>query len=151
MNVYPFNFIGRESSPVEPLFLETFKLSESESVFHRDNDVGLLFNQERVAKSVGVDTVNAWLKSMSNFGKSFVDKLREKLGDDSLIKFVKSRHLQTPSELLVWSQYLNETYGDELARYEELKSEFEKTVDPSESPVKPSEPPVDGSDPLPTA
>lgn len=142
MNVYPFNFIGRESSPVEPLFLETFKLSESESVFHRDNDVGLLFNQERVAKSVGVDTVNAWLKSMSNFGKSFVDKLREKLGDDSLIKFVKfvkSRHLQTPSELLVWSQYLNETYGDELARYEELKAELEKTTEPVE-PIEPVEP-----------
>lgn len=154
MNMFPFNFIGRDTSPVEPLLLEEYKLDENEVVYHRDNDVGLLFNQERVAKSVGVDTINAWLKQMSsNLASSnptVVDTLRQKIGDDALAKFVKSRHLQTPSELLVWSDYINQTYGDEVARYEELKADLEATVEPVE-PTKPLVSSANGADPVPTA
>jgi|GEM_PF-6001514 len=146
MKAFPFNFIGRESSPVEPLFIEEFHLTDIDVVVHRDNDVGLLFNQERVAKTVGVDTINNWLKGMASnlspSGVSIIDILRQKIGDDALAKFVKSRHLQTPSELLLWSQHLNEMYGDELSRYDDLKAELEKTTEPTEPtvPVEPVKP-----------
>jgi len=41
--------------------------------------------------------------------------LRGKLGDEQLISFVKSRFIQSPSELMSWSQYLMSSSDEVVA------------------------------------
>lgn len=52
--------------------------------------------------------------SMSVREPKFSD-LRGKLGDEQLISFVKSRFIQSPSELMSWSQYLMSSSDEVIA------------------------------------
>lgn len=92
-------------SIVESLFNDTFKSPDGQVVNFRNNDVTLLFNQQRLS-GLGTDTVNAWLKSIAPASDSLSD-LRKKCSDTDLLKFCKSRYIQSASELLAWSQYLD--------------------------------------------
>lgn len=70
-----------------------------------NNDVKLLFNQQRLTKLLGVDTLNAWLGTLDSNYRRSVDT--SKLPDKVVLDFVRSRNIQSPSELLAWSSYLN--------------------------------------------
>lgn len=124
-----YNIILRSKSPVESLYLEETKTS-SGSVFHRSSDVGLLFNQQRLMKTIGIDTVNAWLQGLSSYASNAVDSIKSKVSDEDLFKFVKSRHIQSASELLLWSAYLEENFASELQRYEQEVSTADVDVKP---------------------
>ena len=118
-----FNTVLRIKSPVESLFLEKIQIGKDNFVYHRGNDVTLLFNQIRLEKSIGIDTINHWLMSLQGSDRSDLERLRSKLSDEQLLSFVKSRHLQSPSELLLWSEYLENLTDDQLATY---KAELDK-------------------------
>ena len=61
------------------------------------------------------------LKSLTDYFESLSIKepefsaLRSKLGDEQLISFVKSRYIQSPSELMSWSQYLMSSSDEAVA------------------------------------
>ena len=44
-----------------------------------------------------------------------LSELRSKVPDEFILKFVKSRYIQSPSELRNWAAYLERTYSTELA------------------------------------
>lgn len=77
------------------------------------DDIYLLFNQNRI-RSVGTDTVNAWLETMQP-RKDPLEQLRKNCTDEQLVKFCKSRYIQSQSELLAWSQYIQANYDDVVA------------------------------------
>lgn len=103
------------------------------------NDVHLLFNQERLRKLLGADTLQSWLGSLDSNYRKAVDT--SKLPDDVVLKFCKSRYIQSPSELLAWSQYLNSEAENLVNEYNEEVANFAKqqAVQSSE-PVQFSEP-----------
>lgn len=81
----------------------------------------MLFNQDRLNR-LGDDTVKAWLKSMEESSNSSLAKIRSQCSDEDLITMVKSRHLQQPSELSAWVDYMSshidkfkEMYAAEMA------------------------------------
>ena len=105
------------------------------------NDVHLLFNQERLNKLLGADTLQSWLGSLDSNYRKAVDT--SKLPDDVVLKFCKSRYIQSPSELLAWSQYLNaeaynlvKEYNEEVANSVKEQaaqsSESAQSVEPKE-------------------
>lgn len=73
------------------------------------SDVSLLFNQKRLANTIGVDEAKAWLTSLNN---EFSENLGAKFSDDQLISLVKSRHVQSPSDLRSWSNFLTDQAKD---------------------------------------
>ena len=81
------------------------------------NDIYLLFNQKRLL-SAGADTINAWLNSLTPRSDS-LSQLREKCTDEQLMQLCKSRYIQSPSELLAWSDYLLSNYQDILSEVEQ--------------------------------
>lgn len=94
-----------------------------EDLYVRDNgngsvtilsDVDLLFNQQRLDKmnrSALLDQLQG-----SQFKQDPVlSELRSKVPDEYILKFVKSRYIQSPSELRNWAAYLERTYSSELA------------------------------------
>lgn len=74
------------------------------------DDIYLLFNQNRI-RSAGTDTINAWLETMQPRKDPF-EQLRKNCTDEQLVKFCKSRYIQSQSELLAWSQYIQANYDD---------------------------------------
>ena len=122
----------RVASPVEPLLLFKTKTPDGEEYQVLRDDIYLLFNQQRISQSVGLDNFNNWISSLA-VPSDGLSELRKKCSDDELLKFCKSRHLQSPSELLAWSEYLNLNYDQEIER---LKSFEDSSVsEPSSSPT----------------
>lgn len=102
------------------------------------NDIFLLFNQQRLA-ALGTDTVNKWLESLTPQNDALA-QLRSKCTDEQLLQFVKSKYIQSASELEAWSGYLNAHFDKEIAALagasdkEEMKEEETKeTVSTSET------------------
>lgn len=103
------------------------------------NDIYLLFNQKRLL-SAGVDTINAWLNSLTPRSDS-LSQLREKCTDDQLMQLCKSRYIQSPSELLAWSDYLLNNYQDILSEAERQMLEQQKvSTEPQPTEPQPTEP-----------
>lgn len=93
----------REESPVDQFLRQEIEVNGVPSV-RLTSDIYMLFNQRRLDK-LSRESLLSHFESMSVNEPKFGD-LRAKLGDDQLINFVKSRFIQSPSELMAWSQYL---------------------------------------------
>lgn len=111
-----FDFDRQRSKVYQPSVVNEFRFEElPNGGIKYNNDVRMLFNQERLAKLLGVDSLKAWLGTMdANYRKS-VDT--SKLPDDVVLQFVKSRNIQSPSELLQWSSYLNSCADELVAKF----------------------------------
>lgn len=87
------------------------------------DDIYLLFNQQRLLY-MGADTLNAWLNSLQPRSDS-LSELRKKCTDEQLMQICKSRYIQSPSELLAWSDYLNANYADIVAKVQAAQQQTE--------------------------
>ena len=52
------------------------------------------------------------------------------MSDAQLRQFIKSRYIQSPSELLRWSAWLDDNYKMEVERIEKELAEKEKLINP---------------------
>lgn len=93
----------RQESPVDQFLFEEREFDGVKSV-RLTSDIYMLFNQQRLDR-LSRESLLSYFESMSVNEPKFGD-LRSRLGDDQLISFVKSRFIQSPSELMAWSQYL---------------------------------------------
>lgn len=93
----------RQESPIDQFLFEELEFDGVKGV-RLTSDICMLFNQQRLDR-LSLNSLLSYFESMSVHEPKFGD-LRAKLGDDQLISFVKSRFIQSPSELMAWSQYL---------------------------------------------
>lgn len=93
----------RQESPVDQFLFEELEFDGVKGV-RLTSDIYMLFNQQRLDQ-LSRKSLLSYFESVSVNEPKFGD-LRAKLGDDQLISFVKSRFIQSPSELMAWSQYL---------------------------------------------
>lgn len=73
------------------------------------SDVSMLFHAEDVSKRLGVSTYARFLETKRpkpSQLQSVMDSMN--LSDDDILSMVKSRHLQSPSEILSWVASINE-------------------------------------------
>lgn len=96
------------------------------------SDVAMLFNQQRLDRC-SKDSLLEYFNSLSRTS-SALSELRSKLSDDQLISIVKSRYIQSPSELLAYSESLVHEYGVELASLSQ-HTQPDPSPDPSPNPV----------------
>lgn len=93
---------------VEPSPLHNFMFQDimcnGEKSIRLTSDICMLFNQRRLDKLTRTQLVE-YFDSLS-VSEPKMSELRKKMTDDQLCSFVKSRFIQTPSELMAWSQYL---------------------------------------------
>lgn len=73
------------------------------------SDIALLFNQKRLEDVLGRDGLKKFFDDMASRSPA-LSSLRQKISDDDLAAMCKSRYLQSASEILSWSNYLNENY-----------------------------------------
>ena len=123
-----------EQSPVNEFCVEKLEVNGVETII-LTSDIHMLFNQQRLDKMTK-DRLLAYFENLS-VNEPKMRELRSKLSDDQLCSFVKSRFVQSPSELMAWSQYLMSSQDEIIAaaaaeRQIEQPAPYE--VNPTEEP-----------------
>lgn len=123
-----------ENSPVNEFCFERLEVNGNE-VVTLTSDIYMLFNQQRLDR-MSKDRLLAYFENLSVTDPK-MSELRSKLSDDQLCSFVKSRFIQSPSELMAWSQYLMSSQDEMIAaaaveKQAEQPAPYE--VNPTEEP-----------------
>lgn len=117
----PTNFhVFKTPSLIEPLLWQKVAVPNCPDALQLDNDIALLFNQDRLS-ALGTDTVKAFVSQLDKQMSSVpaLASIRKKVSDEDLLRFCKSRYIQTPSEMMAWVDYLSanvEKLSDDLAK-----------------------------------
>lgn len=123
-----------ENSPVNEFCFERLEV-HGEEVVTLTSDIYMLFNQQRLDKMTK-DRLLAYFENLS-VNEPKMRELRSKLTDDQLCSFVKSRFIQSPSELMAWSQYLMSSQDEMIA----AAAAEQVTEQPAPYEVNPTEEP----------
>lgn len=86
------------------------------------SDISLIFDQKRL-ESLSSDSIRSWLNTLQG-GTS--EPALSGLTDNQLMMFIKSRHIQSPSDLKAWSDYLISVGSDLHADADALLNEIEE-------------------------
>lgn len=117
----------KEETPVDQFIKQEIEVDGFPSV-RFTSDIYMLFNQQRLDR-LSRESLLSYFDSIVVSDPKFGD-LRSKLGDDQLISFVKSRFIQSQSELMAWSSYLMSSSDAAIA---ELAALQEQSQTPSQS------------------
>lgn len=123
-----------ENSPLNEFCIDKLEVNGVETIV-LTSDIYMLFNQQRLDRMTK-DRLLAYFENLS-VNEPKMRELRSKLSDDQLCSFVKSRFIQSPSELMAWSQYLMSSQDEMVAaaaaeQYTEQPAPYE--VNPTEEP-----------------
>lgn len=95
-----------EELPTEPFRFEKIGTEDNEAVRIR-SDVSMLLHAADMAKKYGPGFVQSMI-DMRRPKSSSIQSQMDQMSDAQILDTIKSRHLQSPSELLAWSEYLIE-------------------------------------------
>lgn len=140
--VKPYNISSKElkqsefleNSPVNEFCFERLDKNGTE-VVTLTSDIFMLFNQQRLDR-MSKDRLLAYFENLS-VNEPKMRELRSKLSDEQLCSFVKSRFIQSPSELMAWSQYLMSSQDEMIA----AAAAEQQTEQPAPYEVNPTEEP----------
>ena len=93
-----------EELPTEPFRFETVGTDDNEAVRIR-SDVSMLLHAADMAKKYGTGFVKTMVE-MHRPKSSSLQSEMDLMSDAQILDTIKSRHLQSPSELIAWSEYL---------------------------------------------
>lgn len=122
-----------EELPTEPFRFEKVGTEENESIRIR-SDVSMLLHAADMAKKYGTGFVQSMF-DMHRPKSSCLQSQMDHMSDDQILDTVKSRHIQSPSELIAWSEYLIDqakSIEDEATRIALEKEADAQEPDPSE-------------------
>lgn len=120
--------ITLEELPTEPFRFEKNGTEENEYIRIR-SDVSMLLHAADMAKKYGAGFVQSMI-DMRRPKSSAIQSQMDEMSDAQILDTVKSRHLQSPSELIAWSEYLMEQAKDIEDEVERIRLEEEVQVPP---------------------
>lgn len=123
-----------EKSPVNEFMFQEVEVSGKKTL-RVTSDIYMLFNQQRLDR-MSKERLISYFESLSVNEPKLRD-LRSKLSDDQLCSFVKSRFIQSPSELMAWSQYLMSSQDEVIAAAaaeQQTEQPAPYQVDPTQEP-----------------
>lgn len=137
-NVEPdFFAVAPEFDCTEELRVEIDDTDESRPVRYA-SDVRLILHTKDLASRAGLSVASKFGQSKQS--ASQIQQIMDKMTDDDLLATVRSRHVQSPSEIIAWSKELSmyagrlESQAQDLIDAETSKQEAEKVdAAPAES------------------
>lgn len=136
-NVSPDAFaVAPEFDSTEELRVEIDETDETRPVRYT-SDVRLILHTKDLASRAGLAVASKFGQSRGS--ASQIQQIMDKMSDDDLLSTVRSRHIQSPSEIIAWSKELAahaealEHEAQSLIEAENAKQEAEKVAaaDPS--------------------
>lgn len=127
-----------EELPTEPFRFEKIGTESNEAVRIR-SDVSMLLHAADMAKKYGTGFVKSMIEMRRPKSSSLQSEM-DLMSDSQILDTIKSRHLQSPSELIAWSEHLIDqakSIMDEASRFilekEKIESPEEQGSSESES------------------
>lgn len=96
--------IAVDIDPVSKFCIETVG-EGSDKCFRYRSDISMLLHAKDTANKIGIEGMR-YLSESRRTKTSLVQSQLDQMDDELLLSTVKSRHLQSPSEILAWSQSL---------------------------------------------
>lgn len=131
-NVEPDAFaVAPQFDSTEELRVEIVDTNETRPVRY-SSDVRLILHTKDLASRTGLAVASKFGQSKQS--ASQIQQLMDKMSDDDLLATVRSRHIQSPSEIIAWSKELSayaehlEAQAQDLIEVETAKQEAEKAV-----------------------
>lgn len=131
-NVEPDTFaVAPEFDCTEELRVEIDDTDETRPVRYT-SDVRLILHTKDLASRAGLAIASKF--GQSNRSASQIQQIMDKMSDDDLLATVRSRYVQSPSEIIAWSKELSayaenlEAQAQELIDAENTKQEAEKAA-----------------------
>lgn len=129
----------RVPSPIEDMnFVELPCVHSTCPAVHYRSDVYALFHMQDLTRTE-LSRLSQFLEDVGKSSSS-LRSVREKMSDAQLRQFIKSRYIQSPSELLRWSAWLDDNYKIEVERIEKELAEKAKLNNPDPAPSPASSP-----------
>lgn len=129
-NVEPDAFaVAPEFDCTEELRVEIDETDETRPVRYT-SDVRLILHTKDLASRAGLAVASKFGQSRQS--ASQIQQIMDKMSDDDLLATVRSRHVQSPSEIIAWSKELSayaehlEAQAQDLIDAETAKQETEK-------------------------
>lgn len=129
-----------EELPTEPFRFEKNGTEEKEYIRIR-SDVSMLLHAADMSKKYGPKFVQSMI-DMRRPKSSAIQSQMDHMSDAQILDTIKSRHLQSPSELIAWSEYLMEQAKDIEKEVERIALEKQAEIvanDPPSSSPEPSQ------------
>lgn len=131
-NVEPDVFaVAPEFDSTEELRVEIDDSDETRPVRYT-SDVRLILHTKDLASRAGLAIASKFGQSRQSVSQ--IQQIMDKMSDDDLLATVRSRHIQSPSEIIAWSKDLSayaenlEAQAQELIDIENAKQEAEKAA-----------------------
>lgn len=117
---YNYDYDSKKSNfAVRDKLVELSSYTDEEGVFHLLNDISLLFNQQRLESRIAPSE----LREMFNRFSPNKSRYLAQLDDDTLLSTLKSRHIQSLSEIKSWTEYCIENFDDLLKAQQTKENE----------------------------
>lgn len=131
-NVAPDAFaVAPEFDSTEQLRVEIDDTDESRPVRYT-SDVRLILHTKDLSSRAGLAVASKFGQSKQS--ASQIQQIMDRMSDDDLLATVRSRHVQSPSEIIAWSKELSayaehlESRAQELIETETTNQEAEKAA-----------------------
>lgn len=132
--------VSRECTVLDEHYILDETSSNGHFAKHFVSDVYMLFNQKRLDRMTA-QALQEYLLS-SNASDDGLHELRNKVPVDKLSEFVKSRYIQSPSELRSWTHYIMSEFRNELnsiQSQQDLNAALNRSSAPASEVSNPSE------------
>lgn len=128
--------IALQVDPIESFRFEKVTSTDGDAYRIR-SDVSMLLHAADMAKKYGSGFVQSMI-DMRRPKSSSIQSQMDQMTDAQILDTVKSRHLQSPSELIAWSEYLIEQAKDVEQEAERIT--LEKEASAAEASASESQP-----------
>lgn len=131
--------IAVEIDPVSKFCIESIG-EDADKCYRYRSDISMLLHAKDTANKIGVEGLR-YLSESRRTKTSVVQSQFDQMDDELLLSTVKSRHLQSPSEILAWSQSLTAIAQDlEASVVSKIREQNEKesiisAIDSAATPV----------------
>ena len=120
--------VAHTKVPVQDKLLQLSTVENKDGSITISNDITLIFNQQRLENKLTADELREYIKRYTPNKSVYTAQL----DDDTLLSTLKSRHIQSLSEMRSWAEYCMENY-DSLIKEAEEKARLDAESAAAES------------------
>lgn len=121
--------------PVQDKLMQLATIKNKDGSIVITTDISLIFNQQRLENKLTASELREYIQRYTPNKSVYTAQL----DDDTLLSTLKSRHIQSLSEMRAWAEYCMENY-DSLIKDAEEKARLAAAADPATADSTPSAP-----------
>jgi hypothetical protein len=129
--------VAHTKVPVQDKLMQLATVRNKDGSITISNDITLIFNQQRLENKLTANELREYIQRYTPNKSAYTAQL----DDDTLLSTLKSRHIQSLSEMRSWAEYCMENY-DSLIKEAEEKARVAAESAAAEEPAAASSVPA---------